>query len=571
MARKVLITIIVLLVAVAGARVLFAPAVVPTLAVSPTLNQGDNILINRLDSFMGKPLERFELVAIVPPFVDGSAFEPAGSPLSTIADLTGLPIAPTNPIDLRRVIALPGETVVVRKDLGIFIDGKLLDESSYTKDEPETDIFVLSDINRHSSDQGVVQSNEDSQAPIVVPPGMVFVLADNRKFPGSETWGFVNQDRVQGKVVCKLDKNGVQQLKTPALAFATEKIAINDEGVRALDKGEFTKAIHLFKSALAIDNNFELARDNLSIAYNNFAIQNAGKPDVALDSLHKALFLDPDNELTKKNLSGILKRMGRDATKYEDRAALAQDALKRGKTISALVEYRAAIKLNPNPTILGEISNLEAKCNFPAHAIPEDLVDSKSKTTPLTADAPRTELGENKVALTSALSKLNKSLEPNPTVKQEDGKVEAKPASDKRVSNMEKTDRKKEKEASSVSTEKDTSDKKAEVAKPVSDKKKVKEKPIEEKSGSPEQTPVASASDTKVDLPSAKTAPKPDAERITPKPEPTALQSRKLKKPENKFNIGAIMENIVAAISPKKSQTTDGSESYRGPPLLKKP
>ncbi|MBX3137936.1 signal peptidase I, partial [Candidatus Obscuribacterales bacterium] len=326
MFRIILVVIIVIGLVALVARALINPALVSNTAVSPSLAEGDIILINRAARLSNQPLKRFELVAIIPPYVNGKPYTPDDSIASTVTDFTGIPLGEAPVLDVRRVIALPGETVVMRKELGIFIDGKLLDESSYTRDQPDTDLFVLADITRHSAFGGELQSLETSEAPITVPKDAVFVLPDDRRnFAGSERWGFLSGSRIVGSVDYKISQKGITAVLVPKLIFATEKVAINDDGVRALESGEYTKAIHLFKSALAIDNNFELARDNLSIAYNNFAIKSAGKPEVALDSLHKALFIDPDNELTKKNLAGILKRMGKDAANYDDRFALAED------------------------------------------------------------------------------------------------------------------------------------------------------------------------------------------------------------------------------------------------------
>lgn len=414
MIGKIIISLLALIVVALTARALINPAVVSNTAISPTLEKGDVILINRAERFANQPLNRFELVAIVPPFVNGKHYELDESPSAVIADLTGLPVGEAPVRDVRRVIALPGETVVVRKDLGIFIDGKLLDESSYTKDLPDSDLFVVADIMRQSAFTGLIQSYDNGDAPIVVPQNFVFVLPDNRtEYPGSDKWGFLSQKRVLGKIPYKVSAKGLVEIKTPALAFAPDKIAINDDGVRALEKGDYADAIQLFKSALAIDNNFELARDNLSIAYNNLAIKSASQPRVALDSLHKALFLDPDNELTKRNLAGILERLGKNAGKFEDRIALAEEASKEGKPISALVEYRAAVKLKPSPTILAKVSQLEKKCDFAAHAIPEDLAEPPVGTRTATAGA-TVQTGQAAEVQTKQTSKV----QPKPTSSQ---------------------------------------------------------------------------------------------------------------------------------------------------------
>lgn len=568
MFRIILVVIIVIGLVALVARALINPALVSNTAVSPSLAEGDIILINRAARLSNQPLKRFELIAIIPPYVNGKPYTPDDSIASTVTDFTGIPLGEAPVLDVRRVIALPGETVVMRKELGIFIDGKLLDESSYTRDQPDTDLFVLADITRHSAFGGELQSLETSEAPITVPKDAVFVLPDDRRnFAGSERWGFLSGPRIIGSVDYKISQKGITAVLVPKLIFATEKVAINDDGVRALESGEYTKAIHLFKSALAIDNNFELARDNLSIAYNNFAIKSAGKPEVALDSLHKALFIDPDNELTKKNLAGILKRMGKDAANYDDRFALAEDAEKHGKAISALVEYRAAVKLKPNADALAKVSELEQKCNFPAHAIPEDLVataqTSKVRQSPdITIKAPTkstsakpaeakpetakavdakpetpkpmsTKTAETKIETTKALTAKTPDTKPEPKKATITKPVDAKPESAKIVT-------------SKPVVEKPIAAKPV-VAKPQS------EKPAETKpvaAVEPEFTPTNRSFEASV-IPAS-----------VPTVEPE-VQSK-----PNEGGIEGFFHNIEAAIT--KKPATQTGKGYRGPPLLKK-
>jgi len=634
--KKVLITILVIGVLAITVRVLIKPAVVPNLAVSPAIGQEETVLINRAERFAGARLQRFELIGILPPFVDGRSYEPDDSPAGIVVDLTGIPVADAPIVEYRRVIALPGETVVARKDLGIFVDGKLLDERSYTKDLPKCDLFVLADITRQSAESGFLQSYQNSDAPIVVPPDMVFVLADNREFPGSEKWGFLSQKRVVGKVSYKIAGNGLTEIKTPALVFATEKIAINDDGVRALEKGEFTKAIHLFKSALAIDNNFELARDNLSIAYNNFAIKSADKPDVALDSLHKALFLDPDNELTKTNLAGMLKRLGMNENNYKDRVALAEQAAKKGKNISALVEYRAAVKLDPNPSILAKVSQLEQQCNFPAHAIPEDLVTATADSTkqdvsellPKSTNFVETRMDSNVTNNDSKpvenASKAKKTaLEPNRPAEKPTAATAEKmtPATTtdktKTATTTEKTlTEKTPTEAPTAKTTAATNTAETKVAATntaatktaatkvaatkTAEVKTAKQKTAKENHTDKKTASTKSATDEFRVIPVEELVGKQDdlehraPEVISDVTSQTVLESKPLKKQSTGFDIGAFMQNIVSAISPKSqnstgnvnssernqlgseqsgrsTDTTGGASDYRGPPLLKHP
>lgn len=593
MFRIILVVIIVIGLVALVARALINPALVSNTAVSPSLAEGDIILINRASRLSNQPLKRFELIAIIPPYVNGKPYTPDDSIASTVTDFTGIPLGEAPVLDVRRVIALPGETVVMRKELGIFIDGKLLDESSYTRDQPDTDLFVLADITRHSAFGGELQSLETSEAPITVPKDAVFVLPDDRRnFAGSERWGFLSGPRIVGSVDYKISQKGITAVLVPKLIFATEKVAINDDGVRALESGEYTKAIHLFKSALAIDNNFELARDNLSIAYNNFAIKSAGKPEVALDSLHKALFIDPDNELTKKNLAGILKRMGKDAANYDDRFALAEDAEKHGKAISALVEYRAAVKLKPNADALAKVSELEQKCNFPAHAIPEDLVataqTSKVRQSPdITLKAPTkstsakpaeakpvvakpetakavdekpetpkpmsTKTAETKIETTKALTAKTPDTKPEPKKATITKPVDAKP------------------ESAKIVTSKPVAGKPA-LVKPVVEKpvaaKPVVAKPVVEKPvvAKPQSEKTAETKPEAAVEPEFTPTNRSFEASVIPASVPT-VEPEVQSKP-NESGIEGFFHNIEAAIT--KKPATQTGKGYRGPPLLKK-
>lgn len=100
---------------------------------------------------------------------------------------------PENPeIDyVKRVIALPGETVAIRNKK-VFIDGKPIDEP-YTvfadkRVYPGNDF--LPDYYRH----------RDQMKPTVVPPGHYFAMGDNRdNSQDSRYWGFVPRALIRGR------------------------------------------------------------------------------------------------------------------------------------------------------------------------------------------------------------------------------------------------------------------------------------------------------------------------------------------------------------------------------------
>lgn len=91
---------------------------------------------------------------------------------------------------VKRVIATPGQSVEIR-DKVVFVDGARLDEP-YVQ---HIDRQILPD-----SDASPMKTR-DTLPPFRVPPGMLFVLGDNRdNSSDSRFWGFVPVDDVYGRV-----------------------------------------------------------------------------------------------------------------------------------------------------------------------------------------------------------------------------------------------------------------------------------------------------------------------------------------------------------------------------------
>jgi len=104
------------------------------------------------------------------------------------------------------VIGLPGDNIRIRRGQRVLINGQLLEESSYVKDAPNYNSNTLGDIGgrriRPYGDPG----NLNAAKPIVVPPGQLFVLADNRNDgEDSHVWGMLGDDRVIGRPLIKFD------------------------------------------------------------------------------------------------------------------------------------------------------------------------------------------------------------------------------------------------------------------------------------------------------------------------------------------------------------------------------
>ncbi|HEV8564487.1 MAG TPA: signal peptidase I [Actinomycetota bacterium] len=150
---------------------------IPSRSMVPTLQHGDRILVNRLAYRFGD-IHRGDVVV----FTDPTANEDRG----LIGGLThwfvdGLGVASTEDF-VKRVIGLPGDAIEIDNG-SVFVNGRKIQEPYLN-------------ANRDTSDF----------KPITVPPGMLFVLGDNRtesgdsRFPPPGGVGFVPVDHVVGKV-----------------------------------------------------------------------------------------------------------------------------------------------------------------------------------------------------------------------------------------------------------------------------------------------------------------------------------------------------------------------------------
>jgi signal peptidase I len=130
--------------------------VIPSGSMEPTLQIGDRVLGNKFWFWFAEP-HRQDIVIFAPP---PSAELAAGALI-------------------KRVIAVEGDVVEVR-DEQVMVNRQLLTEP-YLKEQP---LYILS--------------------PTLVPPGMLFVLGDNRNASyDSHAWGFVPRGSLRAKAFAR--------------------------------------------------------------------------------------------------------------------------------------------------------------------------------------------------------------------------------------------------------------------------------------------------------------------------------------------------------------------------------
>jgi len=152
---------------------------IPTSSMEPNLLIGDHLFVNRLlfspslgaieDALMGKREVRRGDVVV---------FRFPGSPDKDY---------------VKRVVALPGETVEVR-ERNVLIDGQPLDEAAYAH-------FQEPSLKPGDPEFGL-RAERQGFGPSRVPPNHLFVMGDNRDNSNdSRFWGFLPRDLVKGRAV----------------------------------------------------------------------------------------------------------------------------------------------------------------------------------------------------------------------------------------------------------------------------------------------------------------------------------------------------------------------------------
>jgi len=153
-------TLLTLLLAVVLAAVIrwavAEPRYIPSGSMLPTLQLGDRLVVEKISHYW-RDWQRGDIVVFAPP--------PA---------LVSLGYNPDNVL-IKRVVALPGETVEV-KEGRVWVNGAPLAEP-----------------------YGATLA-EYTWGPAVVPPGCVFVLGDNRNASNdSHVWGFLDERLILGR------------------------------------------------------------------------------------------------------------------------------------------------------------------------------------------------------------------------------------------------------------------------------------------------------------------------------------------------------------------------------------
>ncbi|MDX2108268.1 MAG: signal peptidase I [Candidatus Melainabacteria bacterium] len=179
---------------------------IPSQSMIPTLQINDRVILEKISCWT-KQFNRGDIITFYPPPIEMGGHELSSDPLVLMGRLTGLPCFPNEVAFIKRVIGVPGDTIEIKSGVGVFVNGKLLEEN-YVSEKPEYDLKVLGDIkgrNTYGEDIQPFASPELCDKPIVIPDGQLFVMGDNRNCSeDSHVYGPVDQNRIVGKAFIKI-------------------------------------------------------------------------------------------------------------------------------------------------------------------------------------------------------------------------------------------------------------------------------------------------------------------------------------------------------------------------------
>jgi signal peptidase I len=173
---------------------------IPSSAMEPTIQINDRLVVEKSRTIFNKRYSRGDILVFYPPPIELGGKDLSNDPLTVLGRLTGLPFLPYEPAYIKRVIGLPGDRIQIERGIGVYVNGKLLDESQYTKGPADYELKMLGNIGGHSSTGALLPPYANAEDPIIVPPNQLFLLGDNRNnSEDSHVWGFLDQKRVIGR------------------------------------------------------------------------------------------------------------------------------------------------------------------------------------------------------------------------------------------------------------------------------------------------------------------------------------------------------------------------------------
>ena len=147
------------------------------------------------------------------------------------------------------------------------------------------------------------------------------------------------------------DRAGEDYVKKPVRSQA-QLARLNNSAVKQMNAGQFEEAIKTLNELMDSAPNYAHARDNLTIAHNNWGLELAKhNPTDAAKQFRAALYLDPSQGASRRNLDAMIRQVGKNPREAGDRLSLAQETLASGDARGAFVEATEAARLKNSTAV----------------------------------------------------------------------------------------------------------------------------------------------------------------------------------------------------------------------------
>ncbi len=157
---------------------------IPSESMEPTMLVEDKLFVEKVSKLFRRNYERGDIIIFYPPAQATEGIDVIKwDPLSIFARYTGLPFLPQPEAYIKRVIGVPGDIIEVRKNEGVYINGKFLQEPYYMGSLDYIPEYTMKATK--------------------IPQGYYLVLGDNRNYSfDGHYWGLLPESRIIGRAFC---------------------------------------------------------------------------------------------------------------------------------------------------------------------------------------------------------------------------------------------------------------------------------------------------------------------------------------------------------------------------------
>ncbi len=161
------VVVVALLIAIVIRSFVIQPYIIPSGSMLNTLQVGDRLFVTKFSYGIHLPFVEKEIISL-------------GEPKH--GDIIVFPFPNDKSIDyIKRVVGVPGDVLEIR-DKQLYRNGQAVREEYAIHTDPS------------------MTARRDTMKPVLVPPGKVFVMGDNRDYSeDSRFWGFVDKETIHGR------------------------------------------------------------------------------------------------------------------------------------------------------------------------------------------------------------------------------------------------------------------------------------------------------------------------------------------------------------------------------------